>query len=437
MDTKGMDIITVDDLNKIINNYDDKIYDNVKIGLNNDEIIECIYNELLQKYKLNDKIDDLSLSRKLYFHNYVKSSIHKKVVDFENRIKQRKNIIEKLNILKELKLPEQRSEEWYKIREGVLTASSLADAIGEGHFCTREELLLQKCGGPRGEVPFEIVEWGVMYEPVATTFYEKINNLTVLEFGLVPHPEFKIFGASPDGICDEDSPPDYIGRMLEIKCPPKRNFTNEVPRHYWMQMQGQLESCDLEECDFLQVKFIEYFNEQGYIEDVYLENDIIKEGYSSNNLPKGLLIAFIRNNLEGNPTIKYEYGEFYSSYEQLKKWSDNILNKYKEDGYQYDSVKFHWWKIERYECTLVGRDREWWLSVQPKIIDFWEDVLHHREIGIQDILDKKEEKRTKRIKLKNDKEKSKKSKPKKNTFEIDKSVVEQMNTKYLILSDND
>ena len=46
------------------------------------------------------------------------------------------------------------------------------------------------------------------------------------------------------------------------------------------------------------------------------------------------------NNLEGNPTIKYEYGEFYSSYEELKKWSDNILNKYKLDGYQYDTVKF-------------------------------------------------------------------------------------------------
>ena len=145
-------------------------------------------------------------------------------MDFQNRIKERKSILEKMEKLKRLKLPEQRSEEWYKIRERILTASSLADAIGEGHFCTREELLLQKCGGPRGEVPFEIVEWGVMYEPVATTFYEKLNNLTVLEFGLVPHPEFKIFGASPDGICDVDSPPDYIGRMLEIKCPPKKKF---------------------------------------------------------------------------------------------------------------------------------------------------------------------------------------------------------------------
>ena len=430
MNTKDMDIITTDDLNKIINKYDDKIYNNVRNNLTNDIIIKDIYNELINTYELNDKDDNLSLSRKYYFHNYVKNSIHKKVVDFKTRINGRKTILEKLKELKELKLPDQRSEEWYKIRESILTASSLADAIGEGHFCTKEDLLLQKCGGPRGEVPFSIVEWGVMYEPVATTFYEKLNNLTVLEFGLVPHPEFKIFGASPDGICDVDSPPDYIGRMLEIKCPPKRNFTNEVPRHYWMQMQGQLESCDLEECDFLQVKFIEYFNETDYVEDVYLENGIVKEGYNNNNLPKGLLISFIKNNLEGNPTIKYEYGDFYSSHENLKKWSDNILNQYKNGDFKYDIIKFHWWRIERYECTLVGRDREWWLSIQPKIIDFWEDVLHHRKIGIQGILDKREERKTKKIKIR-------KEKSKKNTFEIDKDIVEQMNTKYLILSDNE
>ena len=430
MNTKDMDIITTDDLNKIINKYDDKIYNNVKNDLTNDIIIKDICDELINTYELNDKDDDLSLSRKYYFHNYVNNSIHKKVVDFKTRVRRRETILEKLKELKELKLPDQRSEEWYKIRESILTASSLADAIGEGHFCTKEELLLQKCGGPRGEVPFEIVEWGVMYEPVATTFYEKLNKLTVLEFGLVPHPEFKIFGASPDGICDVDSPPDYIGRMLEIKCPPKRKFTDEVPRHYWMQMQGQLESCDLEECDFLQVKFIEYLSEEDYIKDVYLENGIVKEGYNNNNLPKGLLISFIKNNLEGNPTIKYEYGDFYSSHENLKKWSDNILNQYKNGDFKYDIFKFHWWRIERYECTLVGRDREWWLSIQPKIIDFWEDVLHHRKIGIQDILDKREERKTKKIKIR-------KEKSKKNTFEIDKDIVEQMNTKYLILSDND
>ena len=47
----------------------------------------------------------------------------------------------------------------------------------------------------------------------------------------------------------------------------------------------------------------------------------------------------------------------------------------------------HWWKIERYECSLVGRDRKWWLGIQPKLIDFWEDVEYYRRVGIQELLD--------------------------------------------------
>ena len=439
----SMTMILTEDLEKEVRKYDDKIYNCVKLNTPYD-LLKINYDECIQDlykfYELSNKEDSFSNSKKKYLSNYVDTYFNEKVVEFQKRIENRKDILEKMEILKKLKLPEQRSEEWYKIREGVLTASSLADAIGEGHFCTRDQLMIQKCGGPRGEVPFEIVEWGVKYEPVATSFYENLNDLTVLEFGLVPHPEFTIFGASPDGICDIDSPKDYIGRMLEIKCPPKRQFTEEVPRHYWMQMQGQLECCNLEECDFLQVKFTEYLSENEYIEDTLLEDGIMKEGVSSLNLPKGLVIAFIQNNERGNPTIKYEYSELYTSYDSIKKWSDNILNQYKNSDFKYDIFKFHWWRIERYECTLVGRDRAWWLSVQPKIIDFWEDVLHYREVGIQEFIDKKEEKKTKRIKIKEEKrqkQNQKKEEKKKNTFEIDKAVVEKLQSNYLILSDNE
>lgn len=437
---ESMTMILTEDLEKSLMKYEDKIYECVKMNVSHNSLKDNCLQELLNYYELSDKEDSFSIAKCEYLSNYADTCFNGKVSEFQKRIEHRKDILEKMDILKKLELPEQRSEEWYKIREGILTASSLADAIGEGHFCTRDQLMIQKCGGPRGDVPFAIVEWGVKYEPVATSFYEYLNNLTVLEFGLVPHSEFTIFGASPDGICDTNSPKDYIGRMLEIKCPPKRQFTHEVPRHYWMQMQGQLECCNLEECDFLQVKFSEYLSENEYIEDTIVENDIMKEGYSSLNLPKGLIIAFVQNNARGNPTIKYEYSELYSSYDSIKKWSDNILTHYKNGDFQYDIFKLNWWRIERYECTLVGRDREWWLSVQPKIIDFWEDVLHYREVGIQEFIDKKEEKKTKRIKIKEDKKQKqiqKKEAKKKNTFEIDKAVVETLQTNYLILSDNE
>ena len=431
MNTKEgeMDIILPEDLELKISEYDDKIYDiirNRSLRSRSNTLRSDIYESFDDIYKLSDKDDTLSVAKEKYLRDFIDSYIAGKIQEFEERILNRKDILTKLDILKDLELPEQRSDEWYKIREGILTASSLADAIGEGHFSTKDQLLIQKCGGPRGEIPFHIVEWGVMYEPCATKFYELMNHLTILEFGLVPHPEFKIFGASPDGICDSDSPPDYVGRMLEIKCPWKRQFTKEVPRHYWMQMQGQLESCNLEECDFLQVKFNEYFSEQEYNDDLLVdENDVIKEGYSSNNLPKGHLLAFVKDNPEGNPTIKYEYCDFYQSYDELKEWSSKIKTEYEGSDYEYDRVVNHWWKIERYECTLVGRDRKWWLSVQPKIIDFWSDVLYYREVGIQVFHDKKAEKKIKKIKVKG-------TQKKKNTFEIDKAIVEKMQNNYLI-----
>ena len=173
-----------------------------------------------------------------------------------------------------------------------------------------------------------------------------------------------------------------------------------------------------------------YLNETDYNEDKLIEDDRIKEGYSLLNLPKGLVISFIKDNKDCNPIIEYEYCEFYQSYDNLTEWAEKIIQKYKDENKIFDRIQKHWWKIERYECTLVGRDRKWWLSVQPKIIDFWEDVLHYREVGIQELLDKKAAKKIKKIKIKD-----KKSSPKKNIFEIDKAVVEKIQNDYLIDSD--
>ena len=55
--------------------------------------------------------------------------------------------------------------------------------------------------------------------------------------------------------------------MLEIKCPPVRKIDGIIPHNYWLQMQLQLETCDLEECDFLECKLVEYADEEEYYED--------------------------------------------------------------------------------------------------------------------------------------------------------------------------
>lgn len=410
-------MLILEDIDKIILSYSKTIYQKVKLNEELGGIIQEIISKLTEIYNLNSG-DILTISQKYLLNQRVPSKINEIREELSMRFKYKENIITKIEGLKKLELPEQRSKEWYEMRETMLTASSLADALGKGHFRTRKKLLIEKTSKePPKRFGNAITEWGVKYEQVATTFYEKMNNLTIIEFGLIPHPEFKIFGASPDGICDIDSPEDYIGRMLEIKCPPRRQFTDEVPEHYWMQMQGQLESCDLEECDFLQVKLEEYKTIEDYNEDKYEGGG---EGLTSDNLPKGLLLTFISIK-NGETQYHYEYCEFYKSYEELKEWSFKTILNYEGN---YDTVEENWWKIIRYECTLVGRDRKWWIKTMPEILNFWEDVEHYRKVGNHELLKKKEVK------------KKKEAKPKKeNIITINQEITDVIENTYLLDSD--
>ena len=121
------------DLTKLSLGPDTFVYDN-KVN----EIREKYKNNLLEtldKDKLTDDIlyyiGVLSESWFLNSFNVVKEVSTRRCIIYENMIK-----------LKQLKLPDQRSPEWYQIRENLLTASSLADALGKGHFQTRDDLLI-------------------------------------------------------------------------------------------------------------------------------------------------------------------------------------------------------------------------------------------------------------------------------------------------------
>ena len=423
-------MLDLDKIKDLIDSHESKIYNLTKEDLSLEELINEISSKIIEENELTQDTH-FNISQKHFVKFHVSLKCEELRTKFKMAFNHKKNILDKLDKLLKLELPEQRSKEWYSLRDTMLTASSLADAVGKGHFKSRDDLLIEKSSStPPPRFSSEITEWGVKYEPIATTFYEKINNLEVLEFGLVPHPEFKIFGASPDGICSKQSPEDYIGRMLEIKCPPKRKFTKEVPEHYWMQMQGQLECCNLEECDFLQVKIEEYPTKEEYLQD---SNGSL--GKTSKDFPKGLVLSFVSYK-DGETKYHYEYSEFYKSIEEIDEWSKDIISKIEN----YDELRYHWWRIERYECTLVFRDRQWWNSVMPEILNFWEDVEHFRSVGNQSLIDKKEEKINKRKKNKEEREKNKKSKPKKETkniITINQEISTEINNSYLLDSDSE
>jgi putative phage-type endonuclease len=338
-----------DDIEEFIKNNED---------YSKEEITESLYgiyeiNNPCEKYVINKLIDHI------YEENIIK---HEKY----NRRKQQ------LDILKKLELPEQRSKEWYEMRKEKLTASSLAAALDKCHFTSRNELILSKIE----EKPYEsneITEWGVKYEDIAIAFYEEMYNVKVLDFGLIPHPEFDAFGASPDGICEDTGNDEYMARMVEIKCPPKRKFTKSVPPHYLMQVQGQLEVCDLDECDFFQVKIEDYTDFNEYKEDIFIADEEVINGRTHLNFPKGVTVSYRKKE---EIKLTYIYPKLNMSNEGYLKWVEEKKLEIKNKGDEF--VENKWWKITRYECTLVKRDNDWWIDNIGNILKFYNDLLYYR-----------------------------------------------------------
>ena len=222
-------------------------------------------------FNTNTKVDTLINQFRKVFGNSYEHIINKKSI--KNRIKTINIYKNKLVDLQKQPVIVQRSEEWYNIRNNLITASDFAQCLGKGKFGTKKQFFENKCGYQEVNIDFSIapLQWGVRYEEVAKKVYESNMNIHVYEFGLMKHPTIDFVGASPDGISEN-------GIMLEIKCPWKRKETETIPDQYYYQIQGQLEVCDLEECDYIECYFKEFQNELDFLEDeeVFYKGVVIK-----------------------------------------------------------------------------------------------------------------------------------------------------------------
>ena len=272
--------------------------------------------------------------------------------------------------LRDLKLPEQRTEEWYQFRNNRLTASDLGMLFGtksEYQTCllrkcrTLTEVKSARSGGGAA------CRHGIKYEDVAIGLYEYRNSVRVHDFGCIPHRTLSCFAASPDGICDTSNPV-YAGRMLEIKCPYSRLLGPTVNPHpikdvYWAQMQGQLEVCDLPYCDFLECIIKEYPTESDFW------NDSDGSGRcQANGLEKGI----VATHYPDTTRQKFSYSPLGVSPDTLREWCQK-MNR------QTPTTIFTYWRLDQYVCRLVARNPDWWSQVQPHIEYFWDQVVHYRE----------------------------------------------------------
>ena len=153
---------------------------------------------------------------------------------------------------------EQRTDEWYLVRAGKVTASNVYKVLSKGKggadSKTRLSYMLELLGDRMEGCPVagyqsEAMARGSELEPEARDVYSFETGNIVDETGFVPHPKIKGFGASPDGLVEDDG-------LVEIKCPNRATHIDTlvngtIDNKYYLQMQTQLACTGRKWCDFV------------------------------------------------------------------------------------------------------------------------------------------------------------------------------------------
>jgi putative phage-type endonuclease len=271
--------------------------------------------------------------------------------------------------------PDQRTPEWYRFRHNLLTASNAWKAF-ESQAC-RNQLIYEKCKPLKVYEEKEYVNtaspmhWGQKYEPVSRMIYEHLYNTRVDDFGCLQHDAHAFLGASPDGI-NADPASQRYGRMLEIKNIVNRDITGIPKKEYWIQMQLQMETADLNECDFLETQFAEDEggnNEGGNNEGGNNEGGNNEGGNNdgeANALMTGAILYFMK---DGRP--HYEYAPIGSESEA---WFSDAM----ERNRAYTWMKTIRWRLEKMSCVLVLRNRTWFQHAIQVLDDMWQTIVKER-----------------------------------------------------------
>jgi len=287
--------------------------------------------------------------------------------------KQLKEINDKLISLKLKPQPQQRTEEWYVFRHNLITASNAYKAFES--VSLQNNIIYEKCKPLifNSETSVNVdstLHWGQKYEPISVMIYEKEYNTKVGDYGCIKHEKYSFLGASPDGINDDPSFPQLFGRMLEIKNIVNREITGIPKKEYWIQMQLQMENCDLEECDFLETRFTEYENEDAFLSDGEEYN--INRSYDGSY--KGIIMYFPTN--EGKPY--YLYKPLDMKYREYELWRDENME---ENSCDKTWIKNIYWKLDEYSCVLVLRNRKWFEDNVEQLINIWNTIERERIHG--------------------------------------------------------
>jgi putative phage-type endonuclease len=288
---------------------------------------------------------------------------------------------EQIALLKSKPQPAQRTKEWYDFRHNLITASNAYKAFDSQS--TKNQLIYEKCQPNAGSnldndpetkvIQVQMVNvnsslhHGQKYEPLSVMIYEDMYKTKVDDFGCIQHEKYSFLGASPDGInVDPDSL--RYGRMLEIKNIVNREIDGIPKKEYWIQMQLQMEVCDLDECDFLETKFSEYENADAYWNDTVSDKR------------KGVIMYF--HTKDGKPFYKYMPFNLININE-VNDWQEQMVDLYQSSEYNYVWMKDYYWKLDIVSCVLVCRNRQWFKDNIDCLAEIWDTIVAERISGFE------------------------------------------------------
>ena len=288
-------------------------------------------------------------------------------------------IKQQLLYLNELPQPEQKTQDWYKMRHELITASNINKIFTSQS--QKNSLIYDKCK------PYDpdsnarknnwhatgSLQWGNLYEPISIMFYEFMNNTVISDFGCIVHDKYKYIGASPDGI--NTDPNSYLyGRMIEVKNIVNRDITGIPKDDYWVQMQIQMETCNLEECDFIETRFKEYDNPDDFFQDTTTKQ-------------RGIILCFIEKDIINSPpTYVYSNLNMDISKNVIDNWIETETISH---SHKFELHKIRFWFLDEYSCVLVQRNKLWFNAALPFIKETWDTILKERNDGYEHRASKK------------------------------------------------
>jgi putative phage-type endonuclease len=347
--------------------------------------IEDFYNDLMEEEDhiysfVKDRIDIYFEFE--YYLGLVETTIEEEIPRsikmelFNESVENNNTTILAIQIeyLKNQPQPQQKTQEWYELRNTLMTASNIYKIFGTQ--AQYNSFICEKCDSSKTNLynnstnTETTLHWGNKYEPLSIKIYELKYNTKVEEFGCIKHAIYPCIGASPDGIVTGET---HFGRMIEVKNIVNRKITGNPLEAYWVQMQMQMEVCNLNVCNFIETRFKECQTNVEW-------NDLQSQ--------KGAIISV--SNYGELP--KYHY---YIYTPELATTQKDFIEKIMEERNKIimendpPLINIIWWYLDEFSCVVVPRNKKWFETAVPKILNVWDVIIKEREEGYSHRLPKK------------------------------------------------